>query len=152
MGTFHAILFQIHNDLFFVDISEIQSIELPGSIAPIGGFPHEVLGVSRIREVVVPVIDLGTVVANQPIVQNEESKLLLLTTEFGTLGCLISAAEGIIEVGTSEVKTMDIRSSNADYFGGAIERDGKLIVKLKPEHLYKSIEGIETISAALPAQ
>ncbi|MGG3623966.1 chemotaxis protein CheW [Bacillus gobiensis] len=152
MGTFKAILFHIHNELFLVDISKIQSIELPGTITPIGGFPEEILGVSQIREELVPVIDLGTVVAHRPIVQDEESKLLLLSSAYGTLGCLVSCADDIIEMEASDVKTMSIRSTTADYFGGAVERDGKLVVKLLPEHLYQGIEGIETISSALHAQ
>lgn len=151
MGIFKAILFHIHNDLFLVDISEIKAIEQPGTLTPIEGSKEEVLGTAKIREESVPVIDLGTVVAGRPIVPSEHNKLLLFSADHGTIGCLVSAADDIIEVGASEVKTMSIRASRADYFGGAAERDGKLIVKLLPQELFKRIEGIESISA-LPAK
>jgi chemotaxis signal transduction protein len=76
----------------------------------------------------------------------------MLATQYGTLGCLVSATENIIEIDAAEVKTMTIRSKLAEYFGRAVDRNGKLIIKLLPEHLFQHIEGTESISAAIPAQ
>ena len=80
MGFEKAVVFLCGTEEYAVPVEQVVSIEKLERVTPIPHLPNYLLGFTRIRGELTPVIDFGQVLYNRPT-HTDTSKVIVLSTD-----------------------------------------------------------------------
>jgi purine-binding chemotaxis protein CheW len=103
-------------------------------VEPIAGAPHYVPGVSVIRGEAVPVLDIGLLLGNQPMVTG---RLVTIRAETRTIALAVQSVSGIFALDAEASGRLPplLRDAASEAVAGIGTRDGKLMLFLHAARL-----------------
>ncbi|KAB7708835.1 chemotaxis protein CheW [Bacillus aerolatus] len=141
-----AVIFESGREEYAVPIESVISIEKVDFINPIPHMPLYMKGITKIREELVPVIDVEAVLYNQPLVEVEEARLLVVQTHSLPAGFLVKDAKEIIDIPQESLKQMGLAAyEKTKYFTGVAAFSERLVTVINPDILVSSLEGMKDI-------
>ena len=145
MGFEKAVVFMCGNEDYAVPVDQVVSIEKLERVTPIPHLPNYLLGFTRIRGELTPVIDFGHVLYNRPT-NTETSKIIVLSTELVNYGLLVADAKEILDFDENVLKQMGlVNYEKTKYFTAIANLEDRMISCVDPSILVNSLDGIREI-------
>ncbi|XXM73822.1 chemotaxis protein CheW [Lysinibacillus sphaericus] len=141
-----VVVFHAGREEYALPIEQVVSIEKLGGINPVPHLPDYVLGLVKVRNELIPVLDLSSILYNQRFHEEKGLFLLVIHTETLQAGLVVKEAKEILEVPEGAVTDAGLLAySRTRYFDGVINLEDRMITKIDPEVLIGSLEGMKEI-------
>jgi len=141
-----VVIFKVENGEYSIDVNYVISIEKEENITPVPQLPSFVKGITKVREELIPVIDLKNVLYNRVTEKNEQNKLIVLRTDDISFGIIVNDAKEILDIQADQFKDVGISAyQKTEYITNVINLESRLILMLDPTILLESLEGIKEI-------
>lgn len=140
-----CVVFSCGQEDYAVPVQQVVSIEKVEHITPIPHLPSYLLGFTRNRGELIPVIDF------QKVLYNSEStgalvKMIVLNTDVVNYGLVVSDAKEILTIPEEQLKQIGlINYAKTKYFTAVANLDERMITCVEPKVLVNSLEGIREI-------
>lgn len=149
-GALTALLFEVANQRYGLDVSEILEVVPAVDLRKLPGVPASVAGVFCYRGAIVPVLDLSQMLVGRPAQQRFSTRIVLVRYAGASggehvLGLLVEgAAQGLAE-GVGDLMSPGVKTPEAPYLGpittrgqGTVQllRIGELIPETLRERLF----------------
>ncbi|MEK3766254.1 MULTISPECIES: chemotaxis protein CheW [unclassified Solibacillus] len=145
MGFEKAVVFLCGTEEYAVPVEQVVSIEKLERVTPIPHLPNYLLGFSRIRGELTPIIDFQTILYNRPT-DTKNSKVIVLKTEMINYGLLVVDAKEIIDFEEGVLKQLGLVNYNkTKYFTAVANLENRMISCVDPSILVHSLEGMREI-------
>jgi len=141
-----AVVFQVAQGEYAIFIDYVISIEKEDGITEVPSLPSYIVGIKKVRNELIPIIDLEQVLYNRSINNEDQNKLIVLKTEELTFAVLVRDAKEILAVAEENIKQVGLAAyQKTSYFTGVINLDNRLIMLVDPSVLIDSLDGIKEI-------
>jgi len=132
-------IFQVADILCAIDIIKIKEIIKHLDISAVRNAPDFVRGVASLRGEIISVIDLRTKFGFEPIVLNEDMRIIVINFQGENTGLLVDKIHDVhrISVDSLEPLTSNINGVNREYFSGIYKMEKSLAAVLNTEELLK---------------
>ncbi|MGB3393855.1 MAG: chemotaxis protein CheW, partial [Stenotrophomonas sp.] len=112
---------------YALELLKVQEVVLPVPLLGLRGTGHSMLGIMNLRGQVVPVVDLGLHMDLAPVVEDSQTRIVVLEENGEVLGLRVSAVEDVTNLTESQIEPPDTvricRISNTLFRG--VARIGK---------------------------
>ncbi|MDI7742168.1 chemotaxis protein CheW [Lysinibacillus fusiformis] len=140
-----VVIFNCGNEEYAVPVEQVVSIEKLGHITPIPHLPNYLLGFSRVRGELIPVIDFNRILYNQSS-QGDLCRIVVLNTDIVNYGLVVNEAKEIINLTENEIKQVGlVNYSKTRYFTAVANLEDRMIACVDPKILVNSLDGIREI-------
>lgn len=141
-----VVIFKVANGEYAMDVSFVISIEKEEQITPVPQLPSFVKGIRKVRDELIPVIDLQMVLYNKKTEENINNKLIVARTENISFAMIVSDAKEIIDVKEEVIKEVGISAyKKTEYITGVLNLENRLVFMLDPNILLETIDGVKEI-------
>ena len=145
MGFEKAVVFLCGTEEYAVPVDQVVSIEKMERVTPIQHLPEYLLGFSRIRGELTPVIDFQSILYNRTT-DTKNSKVIVLKTEMINYGLLVVDAKEIIDFEEGVLKQLGLVNYNkTKYLTAVANLENRMISCVDPGILVHSLEGMREI-------
>lgn len=145
MNFEQAVVFACGNEEYAVPIEQVVSIEKLEHVTPIPHLPSYLLGFSRNRGELIPVIDLQQILYNRST-SGDIARVIILNTELVNYGLYVSDAREILNIDPQLIKQMGlVNYEKTKYFTAVANLENRMISCIDPNILVNSLEGIREI-------
>ncbi|WP_308689605.1 chemotaxis protein CheW [Weizmannia acidilactici] len=142
------IIFKSREEEYGIHIQSVISIERAQKVNPIPKLPEFVRGVMRVRDELVPIIDVEHVFYQTQLVHEEDARIIVLQTQALPIGLLVKEANDIVEILENDQKQIGLVGyDRTKYFTGVANLGGRLITVVDADLFTESLEGIKEIAA-----
>jgi purine-binding chemotaxis protein CheW len=147
------ILFDVKTSGYGMGIQNVVSIEKVTESTNLPGTPEYMNGVVNIRGQVIPVIDMSTLLYNQPIQLSEHTCYILIETNETVIAFIVDKVSEIINLDEDQVRPVDLLGINTGTFikGVAVKENLNVII-LDIEELLSSLVDIDVIKIQIAEQ
>lgn len=140
-----AVVFRCQHEEYAVPIEQVVSIEKIENITPIPHLPNYLLGFTKIRNELIPVIDFNMILYNKKTT-GDLARIIVLNTSIVNYGLVVSEAKEIIHFQQSELKQVGlVNYSKTRYFTEVANLNNRIITCVDPKILVNSLDGIREI-------
>jgi purine-binding chemotaxis protein CheW len=147
------VVFRIQGEEYAIPIEFVISIEKIAGITPIPHLPRYVNGIAKVRDELIPVIDLKQILYHQSSNLEESTRKIVLQTEELSIGVIVDEAKEIIDIPDELVKPLGLAAyAKTTYFSGVANVNSKLITLIDPSILVESLDGIKDIKEYMKTQ
>ncbi|GKU81104.1 chemotaxis protein CheW [Niallia sp. NCCP-28] len=141
-----VVVFQVAQGEYAISIDCVISIEKEDGVTEVPSLPNYIVGIKKVRNELIPIIDLEQVLYNRPIQEKDQNKLIVLKTEELAYAVLVSDAKEILAVAEENIKQAGLAAyQKTSYFTGVINLENRLIMMMEPAILIDSLDGIKEI-------
>ncbi|WP_332645263.1 chemotaxis protein CheW [Lysinibacillus sp. 54212] len=145
MGFEKSVVFACGHEEYAVPVDQVVSIEKLERVTPIPHLPKYLLGFTRARGELIPVIDFGLILYNQPC-SGDNIRCLILNTDVVNYGLVVGEAREIFDFNPSTLKQMGlVNYAKTQYFTAVANLEDRMITCVDPKILVNSLEGIREI-------
>jgi purine-binding chemotaxis protein CheW len=138
-----VVVFRTGNEEYGIPLEFVVSIEKMGTSTPIPQMSDYIKGIIKVREELIPIIDLEYIFYQRCLKTDENARLIVIQSEKLLLGLLVNEAKEIIEIPDDKIKQVGLISfANTAYISGVASLDNQLITIINPETLVGSLDGI----------
>ncbi|MFZ3591663.1 chemotaxis protein CheW [Bacillus sp. DJP31] len=139
-----AVVFKIGDEEYGLAIDQVVSIEMMQHITSVPKTPEYVRGITTIRGLVTPVIDLRRVM-NANSLDNENSRLIIVKVEDQTMGLVVDSATDVLDIPSESIQQANFYTTETDYLIGVYKLNNRLILLLHTELLLGNLENFHKI-------
>lgn len=148
-----TVIIQTGSEEYALPVESVISIEKLGPITPIPHLPDYLLGLMKSRGELVPVLDFGQILYYKKTPRNNESHVVVLTTNEVEIGLLVLDAKEILELPEERLTSTALKAySKTPYFTTVANLENRIITVINPDILASSLAGMEEISAFVNEQ
>jgi len=145
MNIEKAVVFLCATEQYAVPVEQVVSIEKLERVTPFPHLPDHLLGFTRIRGELIPIIDFQTILYNRPTTA-QTAKIIVLKTELLNYGLVVADAKEIIDFEEGVLKQMGlINYERTKYFTAVANLEDRMISCIDPNILVHSLDGIREI-------
>ncbi len=141
--------FVLNSQSYGVPIGTVREINRVGEITAVPKVPHYVSGVMNLRGKVIPVVNLRTRLAFEPIDYTKETCIIVIETTSGQVGMIVDAVKGVMDLTSANIEPPPFlnNSNYNDYVMGMGKLDDQIIILID---IVRTI--IEDYSAVKPEE
>lgn len=140
-----AVIFHSGKEEYAIPVGHVISIEKPENITSIPQLPDYVLGITKVRGELVPIIDFANILYGRQE-STEDKKLIVLKSEVLSLGIVVHEAKEILDIPEGALTQVGLMAySRTKFFSGVINLEDRLITMIDPDVLVESLDGIREI-------
>ncbi|WP_353087034.1 chemotaxis protein CheW [Stenotrophomonas sp.] len=92
---------------YALELLKVQEVVLPVPLLPLRGTAPEMLGIMNLRGQVVPVMDLGIHLGSSAIINDANTRIVVLEENGETMGLRVSAVEDVANLTDSQIEPPD---------------------------------------------
>ncbi|MFF5995469.1 chemotaxis protein CheW [Lysinibacillus sp. KU-BSD001] len=145
MGFEKSVVFACGQEEYAVPVEQVVSIEKLERITPIPHLPNYLLGFTRMRGELIPVIDFQRILYHQSS-QGEQVRIIILNTDVVNYGLVVTDAREILDFDPSVLKQVGlVNYAKTAYFTAVANLEERMITCVDPKILVNSLEGIREI-------
>jgi len=136
------IVFSVEQLTCALDISLAQEIKCHLKVVEVPESSMRVRGVANLRGQVITIVDLRVVFGIEPKEIDDDSQILVVRVEGGSVGLLVDYVDDIVTAssGSIELPPANISGVRGEFFHGIYERDGDLACVLNLERILEKDE------------
>ena len=145
MGFEKSVVFACGQEEYAVPVDQVVSIEKLGRVTPVPHLPSYLLGFTRVRGDLIPVIDFRRILYNQPS-YGDQIRIIILNTDVVNYGLVVTDAREILDFDASVLKQVGlVNYAKTAYFTAVANLEERMITCVDPKILVNSLEGIREI-------
>ncbi|GKV64542.1 MULTISPECIES: chemotaxis protein CheW [Sporosarcina] len=148
-----TVIVRTGNEEYALPVESVVSIEKLEYITPIPHLPEYLLGLMKARGELVPILDFSQILYHKPTPRDEESHVVVLTTNQLEVGLLVLDAKEILELPEEKLTSTALKAySKTPYFTTVANLEDRVITVIDPDILATSLSGMDEISAYMKEQ
>ncbi|MBT2657806.1 purine-binding chemotaxis protein CheW [Bacillus sp. ISL-18] len=148
-----TLIFKVGEEEYGVHISQVVSIERMQAITPYPNRPRHVLGVTSIRNVVTPIVDLRAALTGVDLKPSDQTRIIIVLVKEKEIGLVVDAATDVLDITAETVQHLNLlKEKEAAYLKGISKLDERLLILLDIEQLLEdttNLDELKEITAAL---
>ncbi|KOS68142.1 chemotaxis protein CheW [Lysinibacillus contaminans] len=145
MESIKAVVFACGTEEYAVPVEQAISIEKLDRVTPIPHLPNYLLGFTRNRGELIPVLDFERILYNRST-NGDASRIIILNTDVVNYGLLVTEAKEILDFDESVLKQVGlVNYSKTRYFTAVANLENRMITFVDPKVLVNSLDGIRQI-------
>lgn len=142
-----TLIFKVGHEEFGVQINQVVSIERMQEITPYPNRPPHVLGVTSIRNIVTPVVDLREALKGGVIQDTDTARIIIVQVQEKEIGLVVDAATDVLDISPDTIQQPNLLGAKkASYLTGISKLDERLIILLDIEKLLEDTTNIDELS------
>ncbi len=124
------VTFKLENEMYGVNVMQVQEVLRYTEIAPVPGAPNYVIGIINLRGNVVTVIDTRVRFGLMPSEVSENSRIVIIEAEKQVIGILVDGVAEVVYLRSSEIDVAPNvgTDESAKFIQGVSNRDGELLI------------------------
>lgn len=140
-----SVIFTCGTEEYAVPVNQVVSIEKLEQITPIPHLPNYLLGFTRIRGEIIPVIDFQHILYGK-LTSGELARIIVMNTDVMDYGLVVSDAKEILDIDPSSLKQIGlVNYDHTKYFAAVANLQSRLITCVDPSVLVSSLDGVKQI-------
>jgi len=143
-NSLKVVVFKIGNEEYALAVEQVVSIERMQEIRTLPKTPDYYRGITTIRGVVIPVIDLRRVM-NSDVSENEYSRLIIVKISGKSMGLVVDAASDVLDIPNDSIQDSNFSTIETDYLLGVFKLNHRLILLIQIEILIGNLENFQKI-------
>jgi purine-binding chemotaxis protein CheW len=127
------VVFDLGEEVYGVDIANVQEIIRMQTITQVPGAPSFVEGVINLRGKIIPVIDLHRRFRLPGASAGQAGQIVVVETEEHVIGMIVGGVSEVLRIppGCVEPPSSIVLGVDSDYIKGIVKLEGKLIILLQ---------------------
>ncbi|MFP5506937.1 MAG: chemotaxis protein CheW [Gammaproteobacteria bacterium] len=144
-STLQCVTFRLQDEIYGINVMQVQEVLRVTEIAPVPGAPHYVLGIINLRGNVVTVIDTRERLGLDAKEVDESTRIVIIEAEKMVVGILVDAVAEVVDLRMSEVESAPSvgNDESSKYIQGVASRDGELLILVDLNKLLNDEEWAE---------
>lgn len=124
------VTFKLENEVYGVNVMQVQEVLRYTEIAPVPGAPNYVIGIINLRGNVVTVIDTRVRFGLMPSEVSESSRIVIIEAEKQVIGILVDGVAEVVYLRSSEIDVAPNvgTDESAKFIQGVSNRDSELLI------------------------
>jgi len=129
-GQFQCVTFTLENEIYGINVMQVQEVLREVEVAPVPGAPHYVLGIINLRGNVVSVIDARTRFGLPTKESDEMTRIIVIEVQQQIIGILVDSVAEVVDINRNEVDTAPNvgNAESAKYIDGVVSRGDMLLI------------------------
>ena len=153
MDALKLVTFETNGETYGIDVNYVISIEKVLPIHPVPHLPNFVLGLTKVRDELIPVFDMKQMLFYAETNKNEKARLIVVQTEAFSASFLVDDAKEIVDVPSENMKPLNMLTAHhTPYLKGIAQFPSKLISIINPTELLTTLVNVSEIKEALVEQ
>lgn len=141
-----TLVFRIGYEEYGVHISQVVSIERMQEITAFPNRPPHVLGVTTVRNVVTPVVDMRTALVGESLEASDMNRIIIVMVKDQEIGLVVDAATHVIDIVPDTIQQPHLMQTNeVSYLLGMAKLDTRLIILLDIEKLVEDTTNLDEL-------
>jgi purine-binding chemotaxis protein CheW len=143
-----VLIFKLGQIEYGVHISQVVSIERMQaiSITPYPNRPLHVLGVTSLRSVVTPIVDIRAALTGESLQQTDITRIIIVKVYDKEIGLVVDAATDVLELPPESIDyTNLLESKDASYLLGVSKLENRLVILLDIEKLLDDTTNLDEL-------
>lgn len=141
-----TLIFKVGNEEYGVHISQVVSIERMQSITPYPNRPPHVLGVTTIRNVVTPVVDLRAALTGVHTTPDDSTRIIIVQARDREIGIVVDAATDVLDIPKDTIQHPNLlETKQASYLKGISKLEERLLILLDIEELLEDTTNLDEL-------
>ena len=146
MSDIKAVIIQCGQEEYALPIDTVVSIEKLERVNPIPHLPGYMLGLMKIRDELVPILDFQQILYGNSAKNNPNSKVVVVQTDRLYIGLLVLDAKEILDIPESKLTSSGLMAySRTPYFKTVANLEDRLITVVDAEILSRTLSEIDKI-------
>lgn len=143
--TLQCVTFRLQDEIYGINVMQVQEVLRVTEIAPVPGAPHYVLGIINLRGNVVTVIDTRERLGLEAKEMDESTRIVIIEAEKLVVGILVDAVAEVVDLRMSEIESAPSvgNDESSKYIQGVASRDGELLILVDLNKLLNDEEWAE---------
>lgn len=144
-SVLQCVTFRLDNEIYGINVMQVQEVLRVTEIAPVPGAPHYVLGIINLRGNVVTVIDTRERLGLEAKEVDESTRIVIIEADKMVVGILVDAVAEVVDLRTSEIESAPSvgNDESSKYIQGVASRDGELLILVDLNKLLNDEEWAE---------
>jgi purine-binding chemotaxis protein CheW len=124
------VTFKLENEVYGINVMQVQEVLRYTEIAPVPGAPHYVIGIINLRGNVVTVIDTRVRFGLMPSEVSENSRIVIIEAEKQVIGILVDGVAEVVYLRSSEIDAAPNvgTDESSKFIQGVSNREGELLI------------------------
>jgi len=124
------VTFRLQNELYGINVMQVQEVLRVTEIAPVPGSPDYVLGIINLRGNVVTVIDTRKRFGLAPKEVDDSTRIVIIEADKQVVGILVDSVAEVVYLRASEIETAPNvgNDESSKYIQGVASRDDELLI------------------------
>jgi len=124
------VTFRLADEIYGINVMQVQEVLRVSEIAPVPGAPHYVLGIINLRGNVVTVIDTRIRLGLPTAEVTDATRIVIIESARHVVGILVDCVAEVVDLPTSDVESAPNvgNDESAKYIQGVASRDGELLI------------------------
>ena len=139
------VTFRLNEELYGINVMQVQEVLRITEIAPVPGAPDYVLGIINLRGNVVTVIDTRRRFALGEREVDDNTRIIIIEVEGQVIGLLVDSVAEVVYLRGSEVESApDVgNDESSKYIQGVVTREADLLILVDVNKLLSQNEWME---------
>lgn len=136
------VTFKLENEIYGINVMQVQEVLRYSEIAPVPGAPLYVLGIINLRGNVVTVIDTRARFGLEPREVTDNTRVVVIESEKQVIGILVDSVAEVVYLKASEIDDAPNvgNEESAQFIQGVSNRDGELLILVDLDKLLSDDE------------
>jgi purine-binding chemotaxis protein CheW len=143
---FKSLIFKVGNEEYGIHINPVVSIERMQAITSYPNRPPYVLGVTNVRDEVIPVVDLRAALAGESFNESDSSRIIIVLVRNQKIGLLVDAATEVLDIAAESIQKPHLLNKKAvSFLKGIAKLEGRLLILLDIEQLLENTTNLDEL-------
>jgi purine-binding chemotaxis protein CheW len=141
-----TLIFKVDKEEYGVHINQVVSIERMQEITPYPNRPPHVLGVTTIRDVVTPIVDLRAALTGETVQLADASRIIIVQVFDKEIGLVVDAATDVLNIPQDTIQHPNLlETRDVSYLKGISKLEERLIILLDIEKLLEDTTNLDEL-------
>lgn len=144
-----VVVFKCGQEEYAIPIEKVVSIEKVERVNRIPHLPDYILGLSRIRGELLPIIDFEQILYHYKV-NTSEAKIIVIQAENFIFGLLVLEAKEILDIEEGQLKQVGlVNYTKTQYFSAVANLEQRMITLVSTDVLVNTLDGIKELKEYL---
>lgn len=136
------VTFKLENEIYGINVMQVQEVLRYSEIAPVPGAPIYVLGIINLRGNVVTVIDTRSRFGLESCDVTDNTRVVVIESEKQVIGILVDSVAEVVYLKSSEIDVAPNvgNEESTQFIQGVSNRDGELLILVDLDKLLSDDE------------
>lgn len=146
LQEFKALIFKVGNEEYGIHINQVVSIERMQPVTSYPNRPPHVIGVTSIRNIVTPVVDLRSALLDETLEPNESTRIIVGQVNDNTIGLVVDAATEVLDIAGDTIQHVNLlKNREVSYLNGISKQGDRLFILLDIEKLLEDTTNLDEL-------
>ncbi len=137
----HLVVFRLNEQVYGVSIMVVESIIKNQSITPVPRAPFSIVGVTNLRGIVLPVINMHQRLGLEELENSPHTRIIIINKSDTSAGLMVDEVLAVAKIDASSITPPSpvIYKAQTQFIKGIAKFDGRLVILLDLDKIFESI-------------